>query len=71
MLNIAPGKYRHYKGQFYQVEGVATHSETEEKLVVYRPLYGAGDLWVRPASMFVEQVEIEGKLIPRFAQVDE
>ena len=63
------GKYQHYKGNFYQVEGIARHSETEEKMVVYRPLYGEGELWVRPLSMFNEQVEIEGKSQPRFAYV--
>lgn len=61
------GKYQHYKGNFYQVENIATHSETEEKMVVYRPLYGEGDLWVRPLSMFIEHVEIKGKSQPRFA----
>ena len=63
------GKYQHYKGNFYQVENIATHSETEEKMVVYRPLYGDKSLWVRPLSMFIEQVEIQGKKQPRFAFV--
>ncbi|WP_435234340.1 DUF1653 domain-containing protein [Psychromonas sp. PT13] len=65
-MTIKIGKYKHYKGNYYQVEGVATHSETEEKLVVYRPLYGEGALWVRPLTMFAEQIEIDGKLQPRF-----
>jgi len=65
-MTIKIGKYKHYKGNYYQVEGVATHSETEEKLVVYRPLYGEGALWVRPLTMFTEQIEIDGKLQPRF-----
>jgi len=65
------GKYQHYKGNFYRVEGIATHSETEEKMVIYRPLYGEGALWVRPLSMFIESVNLDGKLIPRFAFVDE
>ena len=56
------GKYKHYKGNFYQVEDIATHSETEDKMVVYRPLYGEGALWVRPLTMFLEEVEIEGKI---------
>ena len=64
------GKYQHYKGSFYQVEDIAIHSETEEKMVIYRPLYGEGLLWVRPLAMFLEQVEIEGKSQPRFAYVD-
>ncbi|MEL0660062.1 DUF1653 domain-containing protein [Psychromonas arctica] len=63
------GKYQHYKGSFYQVEDIAIHSETEEKMVVYRPLYGEGLLWVRPLAMFLEQVEVEGKSQPRFAYV--
>lgn len=64
------GKYKHYKGNFYQVEGIAIHSETEEKMVVYRPLYGEGALWVRPLTMFLEEVEIEGKSQPRFTHID-
>jgi len=64
---IKPGKYRHYKGGLYVVEDIATHSENEEKMVVYRPLYGEQDLWVRPLDMFIEEVEIEGIKKPRFA----
>ncbi|PJG43811.1 hypothetical protein XA39_06300 [Acinetobacter tandoii] len=61
------GIYQHYKGQLYQVFSVATHSETEEQLVVYQCLYGDYSLWVRPLSMFSEQVTLEdGKVIPRF-----
>ncbi len=63
---ITPGRYRHYKGGEYQVIGVARHSETEEQLVVYRPLYGEGDLWVRPLDMFLETVEVDGRPVPRF-----
>lgn len=63
------GKYQHYKGNFYQVQGIAIHSETEEEMVLYRPLYGAGLLWVRPLQMFLENVEIEGKKQPRFTYV--
>ncbi|MAR90721.1 MAG: DUF1653 domain-containing protein [Pseudomonadota bacterium] len=63
---IQPGRYRHYKGNDYQVIGVARHSETEEQLVVYRPLYGEQGLWVRPLSMFCEQVQVAGKTVPRF-----
>jgi hypothetical protein len=51
-----PGRYRHYKGREYRVLGIARHSETLEALVVYRPLYGAGALWVRPVAMFRETV---------------
>jgi hypothetical protein len=63
------GRYRHYKGLDYEVIGVARHSETLEALVVYRPLYNASGLWVRPHAMFFEEVVIEGKRQPRFAFV--
>ena len=67
---IKLGKYQHYKGNFYQVEGIATHSETMEQMVVYRPLYGEGALWVRPLTMFIEDVKIDGKKQARFAFVE-
>lgn len=63
-----PGRYRHYKGGEYEVVGTARHSETLEPLVVYRPLYNATGLWVRPHAMFFSDVEIEGVLQPRFAR---
>lgn len=64
---LETGIYKHYKGQLYQVLGVATHSETEEAMVVYQCLYGNYDLWVRPLSMFTETVTLEsGEVIPRF-----
>jgi cyclomaltodextrinase / maltogenic alpha-amylase / neopullulanase len=63
------GKYRHYKGNEYEVIGVAKHSETLEDLVVYRALYGNCGLWVRPLKMFTEEVEIDGKKIPRFEYI--
>jgi hypothetical protein len=66
----APGRYRHYKGGAYELVGVARHSETLEPLVVYRPLYGARELWVRPHAMFFGSVEIDGRLVPRFAPDD-
>ncbi len=65
----APGLYRHYKGKEYEVLGTATHSETGERLVVYRPCYGERALWVRPLDMFVEEVEVSGVRRPRFARV--
>jgi hypothetical protein len=65
-MTVKTGLYEHYKGNKYQVIEVATHSETEEKLVVYRPMYGDMALWVRPLAMFVESVEIDGKAMPRF-----
>ena len=66
---IPPGRYRHYKGNEYEVIGIAQNSETLEPMVVYRPLYGEGDLWVRPAAMFAEDVVIDGKTQPRFARL--
>jgi len=66
---MAPGRYRHFKGNFYEVLGVATHSETREQLVVYRPLYGDGGLFVRPLAMFLETVERDGQTRPRFEYV--
>ena len=66
---LAPGRYRHYKGRHYDVIGVARHSETLEPVVVYRPLYGEGALWVRPHAMFVETVDVDGLEVPRFAPV--
>ena len=68
---LAPGRYPHYKGRDYDVVGVARHSETLEAVVVYRPLYGEGALWVRPYAMFVETVEIDGREVPRFAPLTE
>lgn len=66
-----PGRYRHYKGGEYEVVGVARHSESLEALVLYRPLYSDSGLWVRPYEMFFGQVEVEGRLQPRFAQVED
>ena len=63
------GLYRHYKGGEYEVIGVARHSETLEPLVLYRPLYNASGLWVRPHAMFFEHIEFEGQLQPRFAPI--
>ena len=69
--DLAPGRYRHYKGRDYDVVGVARHSETLEAVVVYRPLYGEGALWVRPHAMFVETVVVDGREVRRFARVDD
>ena len=72
MKKVVPGgKYRHYKGNFYCVVDEAKHSETQEELVVYRALYGDRGLWVRPKAMFLEDVEIDGKTMPRFEYVGE
>lgn len=67
--SIQPGIYRHYKGNLYEVSGLARHSETGEEMVVYRALYGSFGLWVRPAAMFAETVEHDGQTVPRFALV--
>lgn len=66
-MSISPGRYRHYKGGEYEVIDLVRHSETEELLVLYRPLYGEMNLWVRPLTMFTESVEVAGKTVPRFA----
>lgn len=63
------GYYKHYKGNYYQVLGVAKHSETLEELVVYQPQYGDFGLWVRPLDMFLEYVEVDGQRMSRFAFV--
>ena len=68
---IKPGRYQHYKGQHYEVIGIARHSETEEQMVVYRCLYRDFSLWVRPLTMFVETVEVAGEQVPRFARLDD
>ena len=65
-MTIATGLYQHYKGEQYRVLGVAQHSETKESLGVYQALYGEFGLWLRPLSMFTEQVIVEGVLQPRF-----
>ncbi|MAD15344.1 MAG: hypothetical protein CL579_04590 [Alteromonadaceae bacterium] len=69
-MSIAVGKYRHYKGNDYEVIGVAKHSEDESELVVYRPMYGECGLWVRPLSMFEETVEVNGQTVPRFSFIE-
>lgn len=66
MKEVTPGVYRHYKGPLYDVIGVARHSETDEMLVVYRPQYGERGLWVRPLSMFTEQVSMDDRTVARF-----
>jgi cyclomaltodextrinase / maltogenic alpha-amylase / neopullulanase len=63
---LPTGRYRHYKGNHYDVIGLARHSETLETLVIYRAVYGEGGLWVRPLSMFQEHVEVGGYIVPRF-----
>ncbi len=70
-MEIKPGKYRHFKGNLYEVVGIASHSETLEQMVVYRALYGEGGLWVRPAKMWTERVERDGYSGPRFQYIEE
>ena len=68
---IKLGKYRHFKGNEYEVIALAKHSETLEPLVVYRALYGEGSVWVRPAQMWEETVSYQGETVPRFAYIGE
>jgi hypothetical protein len=68
---IKMGRYRHYKGNFYEVIAIACHSETEEQFVVYRCLYGDYSHWVRPLAMFAETVTVDGAVVPRFAYCGE
>ena len=68
---IKTGKYRHYKGNFYQAIGTATHSESLETYVVYRALYGEKKLWIRPAKMWSEKVDVGGKKVPRFEYISQ
>lgn len=70
-MDIKPGIYRHFKGNFYEVIGTATHSETGEEMVVYRALYGEHGLWVRPAAMWAETVNRDSYCGPRFSYVGE
>lgn len=68
--NIPLGRYRHFKGNEYEVIAIAKHSETEEAMVVYKALYGDGDVWVRPADMWNETVDRWGKTYRRFYSLD-
>ena len=70
-MELKPGKYRHFKGNEYELLFVATHSETGEQMVVYRALYGEGGFWVRPASMWTEHGERDGYSGPRFYPAEE
>jgi hypothetical protein len=66
---VIGGTYEHHKKMLYKVIAVARHSETLEELVVYQALYGEGGIWVRPVTMFLENIAIEGKTVPRFKLV--
>lgn len=70
-MDLKPGIYRHFKGNLYELIGIAQHSETLEPMVVYRALYGEGGLWVRPAGMWSETVDKDGYHGPRFQYVKE
>ena len=70
MVTVKKGIYRHFKGNLYEVIGMAKHSETLEEMVVYRALYGEGGLWVRPASMWNEMVEHKGQIVRRFSFIE-
>jgi hypothetical protein len=65
------GKYRHYKGKEYEVTGVGTHTESEEKMVIYKALYAPYETWLRPYDMFFETVEVNGETVPRFAKIED
>lgn len=67
--SVRLGKYRHFKGNEYEIIAIAKHSETGEELVVYRALYGEGEVWVRPLRMWNETVERDGKIYQRFVYV--
>ena len=68
---IQPGRYRHFKGNEYEVISIARHSETTEPMVVYQVLYGDHGTWVRPADMWNETIERDGKTFKRFEKIDE
>ena len=68
---VIKGKYRHFKGGEYELLYIAKHSETGEEMVVYRALYGAGEVWVRPVKMWEEMVKKDGKSIPRFLKIED
>jgi len=63
------GKYEHYKGKHYEVLGIAKHSETIEEFVVCKALCDRGEMWVRPLKVFIEEVEVNGKRVPRFKYI--
>jgi len=67
---IKCGRYQHYKGNYYEVLGTAKHFETLEGFVVYKALYGEGEIWVRPLKMFKEEIEINGQKVPRFKYIE-
>ena len=69
MSDIRLGKYKHYKGNLYEVVGISIHSETLEEMVVYKALYGDEKLWVRPSKMWFDDVEVDNKTVKRFTYI--
>lgn len=69
LIETPPGRYRHYKGGEYEVLGTVRHSETLAPMTLYRALYGARGLWVRPSEMFGETVKVDGENRPRFVRI--
>lgn len=70
-MELQKGRYKHYKGNLYEVLMTAQHSETEEWMVIYRPAYGNQNVWVRPYDMFMEKVDVNGVVKPRFEKVND
>lgn len=68
-MELKIGRYKHYKGNMYEVLMTARHSETEEWMVVYKTLYGDFSTWVRPFDMFMEEVEVDGVMVARFEYI--
>lgn len=71
IIEDSTGTYQHYKDGNYEVLGIGTHSETEEKLVVYKALYAPYEIWIRPYEMFFETTEVNGEPIPRFKKIED
>lgn len=66
---VSGGRYRHYKGNEYEVLFVGTHAESQERLVVYRNTRDTNKVWLRPVAMFLETVDVDGETVPRFERI--